>query len=84
MIDAKQNEVPVFVNQTPALILFSQDNWEFPIMFYDVKKSEEFIKILDKRKTLVFKGGNDANLDDMENLNAYLDQVIAQNDEAIK
>ena len=70
MIDSKKNDLPVFINESPALLVFTENNWDFPLVYYDVHNNGEFVKLLDKRKELVFKKGDktDALLEDMEKM----------------
>lgn len=49
-------------------MIFTQNNWEFPVTYYEVHNHQEFIKVLDKRKDLVFKGGDNNLFEGMDTM----------------
>lgn len=61
------NDIPVFYDKLPAFLIYSQDNWEFPISYYELHNNQKFLNVLEKRKEMVFKPSDVLNTENMEN-----------------
>ena len=68
MINGVKNDIPIFINKLPAFVVFSNANYEYPIVFDEPSyKLKRFINVLDKRKDLVISN-DEVNLEDIENI----------------
>ena len=55
VINGKKNDLPLFIESTPAFIIYAKDNWEYPIVFAEnASRLKKFTKVLEERKKLVF------------------------------
>jgi hypothetical protein len=68
LINGIKNDVPFFLNKLPSFVVFSNNNWKYPIVFNEHSQTlQKFIDVLDKRKELIIHD-EDFKLEDIENI----------------
>lgn len=68
LVDSHLNEIPVFFEKTPVILIYSQNNWEFPLTYYDLHSNKNFIDLLDKRRELISKPSKNFDFENMDNI----------------
>lgn len=68
LINEKKNQIPVFIDTLPAILIFTNNSWEFPLIFSNSKDFSTLTDLIDKRKDLVMFSEDTQNLDDLENM----------------
>jgi hypothetical protein len=65
IMNADMNDLPIHVDKTPTVLVFTDDMWESPIIYHDNNSSTQDLKeIIENRKILVKRPHTDQNKDD--------------------
>lgn len=66
VVNGNKNDLPIYIERLPAILVFTKNSWEYPIVFADSPNNlSRFNKILRDRKKMVF------DVKDPEELNVF-------------
>ena len=68
-INGLKNELPIYVDKLPAILVFTKNSWDYPIVFANPPTQlNKFTKLLKNRKKVVFDIKDDEDLNMFEDL----------------